>query len=45
VSDLEKAVSSARAAVAAAISNAKTVPGTLDEETVAAMYPSSVEQL
>ena len=34
--ELDRAVNSARAAVAAAISNAKTAPGTLDDETVAA---------
>ena len=45
VADLDKAVSSARAAVAAALSGAKTAPGTLDEESVAAMYPNSAEQL
>ena len=45
VADLDKAVSSARAAVAAALSNAKTAPGTLDEESIAAMYPNSAEQL
>lgn len=43
--ELDRAVNSARAAVAAAISNAKTAPGTLDDETVAAMYPNSAEQL
>ena len=45
VSELDEAVSSARAAVAAALSNAKTAPGTLDEDNVAAMYPNSAEQL
>lgn len=45
VSDLDEAVNSARAAVAAALSNAKTTPGTLDDETVAAMYPASAEHL
>lgn len=43
--ELDEAVSSARAAVAAALSNAKTAPGTLDEDNVAAMYPNSAEQL
>ena len=45
VSELDEAVNSARAAVAAALSNAKTAPGTLDEESVAAMYPASAEHL
>ncbi|MDO4891448.1 MAG: hypothetical protein Q3963_08785 [Coriobacteriaceae bacterium] len=45
VTQLDEAVSNARAAVAAAISNAKTTPGTLDEETAAVMYPNSAEQL
>ena len=45
IADLDRAVSSARAAVAAALSNAKTAPGTLDDESVAAMYPNSAEQL
>ena len=45
VPDLDEAVNSARAAVAAALSSAKTAPATLDAESVAAMYPNSVEQL
>ena len=45
IADLDRAVNSARAAVAAALKNAKTAPGTLDEESAAMMYPSSAEQL
>ncbi|MDO4399515.1 MAG: hypothetical protein Q4D27_01045 [Coriobacteriia bacterium] len=45
VSELDEAVNSARAAVAAALSSAKTAPGRLDEDNVAAMYPNSAEQL
>ena len=45
IADLDRAVNSARAAVAAALKTAKTAPGTLDEESAAMIYPSSTEQL
>ncbi len=45
LSDLDEAVKSARAAVAAALSQAATEPGKLDEDTLDAMYPTSREQL
>ncbi len=45
LADIDQAVKSAREAVAAALSQAKTEPGTLDDDSVAAMYPTSREQL
>ena len=45
IADLDRAVNTARAAVAAALKTAKTTPGTLDEESAAMIYPSSTEQL
>lgn len=48
VAALDEAVKSARAAVAAAISNARTEPGSasaIDDDALAAMYPNSARQL